>query len=52
METRKGSLKPGYLADIVVLSGDIETTPIDELHHIRPLFTFCGGKITYEAKPV
>lgn len=49
MEHRKGRLKPGFLADLVVLSGDIEAAAPEALHRIRPVTTICGGKITYQA---
>ncbi|TIT87576.1 MAG: amidohydrolase, partial [Mesorhizobium sp.] len=49
MEHRKGRLKTGYLADIVVLSADIETTAPEALHTVRPVTTICGGKVTYQA---
>ncbi|TPJ31119.1 amidohydrolase [Mesorhizobium sp. B2-8-3] len=49
MEDRKGRLKTGYLADIVVLSADIEATAPEALHTVRPVTTICGGKITYQA---
>jgi len=48
-EDRKGSLKPGYFGDLVVLSGDLEATPAEELHQIQPRITVCGGRITYQA---
>ncbi|MER8475510.1 amidohydrolase [Mesorhizobium sp. M1163] len=48
MEHRKGRLKPGYLADLVVLSADIETTEPASLHEVHPVSTICGGKITYQ----
>ncbi|RWO89140.1 amidohydrolase [Mesorhizobium sp.] len=49
MEHRKGRLKPGFMADLVVLSGDIEATAPEALHMVRPATTICGGKITYQA---
>lgn len=49
MENRKGRLANGYLADLVVLSGDVEATDPNELHTIRPVTTICGGRITYQA---
>ncbi|MER9708915.1 amidohydrolase [Mesorhizobium sp. M0213] len=48
MEHRKGRLKPGYLADLVVLSADIEATEPPSLHKVHPVSTICGGKITYQ----
>ncbi|QDC01168.1 amidohydrolase [Mesorhizobium sp. 8] len=47
-ETAKGRLKPGFMADLVVLSADIEATAPEALHDVRPLVTICGGKVTYE----
>ncbi|MBL8908638.1 MAG: amidohydrolase [Rhizobiales bacterium] len=48
-EDRKGKLVEGYLADVIVLSGDIETTPPDEIAELKPVATVCDGKIVYEA---
>lgn len=49
MEDRKGMLKPGYLADVVVLSGDIEGCSHEAIAALAPTFTICDGRITYEA---
>lgn len=49
MEDRKGLLKEGYLADIVILSGDIEVTAPADFAAIRPVTTICDGRITHEA---
>jgi len=49
MEHRKGMLKPGYLADLVVLSADIEATAPEALHRVRAATTICGGKVTHRA---
>ena len=49
MEDRKGMLKPGYLADIVVLSGDVEAAAAADLAAIRPVTTLCDGRVTYQA---
>ncbi len=46
-EHLKGSLTPGKLADIVVLSKDIMTIPADEIPTARVDYTFVGGEIRY-----
>ena len=48
-EHRKGVLKQGYLADLVVLSADVEAIAPEALHKVRPVTTICGGKVTYQA---
>lgn len=48
MEHRKGRLKPGMLADLVVLSGDIEATEPEAIHTLKPAMTVCDGRVTYE----
>jgi predicted amidohydrolase YtcJ len=48
MEDRKGVLKPGYLADVVVLSGDIEATSPDNIALLSPVLTICDGRVTFE----
>jgi predicted amidohydrolase YtcJ len=49
MEDRKGVLKAGYLADIVVLSDNVEATAHEDLAKVRPVTTMCDGRITYQA---
>ncbi|HLP60044.1 MAG TPA: amidohydrolase [Candidatus Deferrimicrobium sp.] len=46
-EDIKGSLKPGKLADITVLSNDLMTVPDDEILNTQVLYTIVGGKILY-----
>ncbi|WP_137389836.1 amidohydrolase [Rhodoligotrophos defluvii] len=48
MEDRKGRLEPGMLADVIVLTGDIETTPADEIDGLAVATTICDGRITFE----
>jgi predicted amidohydrolase YtcJ len=48
-EDKKGKLKAGMMADIVVMSYDLKTVNPDELDQARAQTTICGGKITYEA---
>jgi predicted amidohydrolase YtcJ len=47
-EDLKGSLTPGKLADITVLSKDIMTVPDDEILQTDVLYTIVGGKVMYE----
>ncbi|WP_162918878.1 amidohydrolase [Taklimakanibacter deserti] len=47
-EDRKGRLKPGMLADIVVLSDDIESVNRQEIDKLQPVVTICDGRITFE----
>jgi predicted amidohydrolase YtcJ len=47
-EDLKGSLEPGKLADIVVLSQDIMSIPPEEILTTDVLMTFLGGKLVYE----
>jgi predicted amidohydrolase YtcJ len=47
-ENLKGSLTPGKLADVVVLSRDILTVPEEEIPGTRVLWTIVGGNIVYE----
>jgi hypothetical protein len=46
-ENIKGSLAPGKLADITVLSRDILTVPEDEIPKAEVKFTIVGGKVMY-----
>jgi predicted amidohydrolase YtcJ len=48
-EDRKGQLKPGYFADFVLLSGDIEAVSPVEINTLSPVLTVCGGRVTFEA---
>jgi hypothetical protein len=48
-EAFKGSLTPGKLADLVVLSNDIMTVPEDEIRTTRVVATIVAGKVVYRA---
>jgi predicted amidohydrolase YtcJ len=47
-EDLKGSLVPGKLADVVVLSKDIMSVPEQEIRQARVVYTIVGGKVLYE----
>jgi len=47
-EEEKGSLIPGKLADLTILSGNILEVPEQELKNIHVEATIVGGKIRYE----
>jgi predicted amidohydrolase YtcJ len=49
MEDRLGRIKPGYLADMVLLDKDIFTCSEDEIKDIRPVLTIVDGKTVYKA---
>ena len=49
MEDRKGRIKEGYYADLVVLDKDIFTIDPMEIKDVKPLMTIVGGKIVYKA---
>jgi predicted amidohydrolase YtcJ len=48
-EHEKGQLREGYLADMVLLSDNLEVVPIREIRDVRPVMTLCAGEITYSA---
>jgi predicted amidohydrolase YtcJ len=49
-ENEKGSITPGKLGDIVVLSDDLFTIPPAKIKDARVVMTIVGGKIVYEWK--
>jgi predicted amidohydrolase YtcJ len=49
-EKEKGTIEPGKLADIAVLSQDIFTVPTPELPKTVSVLTIVGGKVVYKAK--
>ncbi|HXW61002.1 MAG TPA: amidohydrolase family protein [Candidatus Acidoferrales bacterium] len=51
-EKEKGSLEPGKLADLAVLSQDIFTVPFSDLPKTESVLTLVGGKIIYDAQVV
>jgi predicted amidohydrolase YtcJ len=47
-EHKKGSIEPGKLADLVVLSDDLLTVPAEKIKDITALTTITGGTIVYQ----
>ncbi len=46
-EDRKGMIRQGYMADIVILDSDIEAIDPNDLDTIKPVTTICGGYISF-----
>jgi predicted amidohydrolase YtcJ len=51
-EERKGVLRPEALADIVVLSGDVEAVAPSEIDGLDVVATICGGRLIYRRDSV
>jgi len=49
-EDQKGTITPGKLADLAVISGNMLTMPVDEIPNIKVLYTIVGGEIRYQAE--
>lgn len=47
-ETHIGQLKPGWLADIVIMNRVLTLTAPEELDNCHAAITLCGGQITWE----
>jgi predicted amidohydrolase YtcJ len=50
-EERRGSIQPGKLADLTVLSDDILTVPEEQIEKTTAVLTIVGGKIVHSAAP-
>ncbi len=48
-EKQIGTIEPGKLADVVVLSDDYFTVPDEKLKKIRSVLTMVGGRIVHDA---
>jgi hypothetical protein len=47
----RGTLEPGKLADLAVLTADYLTVPVNEIGKIKSVLTMVGGKVVYAAAP-
>jgi predicted amidohydrolase YtcJ len=50
MENRKGIIKQGYLADIVIVDKDLLTIPETEIMKTKVDYTIVGGKVVYRSE--
>lgn len=48
MEDRKGIIKEGYLADIVITDRDLMTIPEEEIMQTKVVLTMMGGEVVFE----
>jgi predicted amidohydrolase YtcJ len=48
-ESFKGSIEQGKLADMVVLTNDLLTCPVDQIKNIKSDVTIMGGKVVYSS---
>jgi predicted amidohydrolase YtcJ len=48
-EKSKGSIEPGKLADLVVITKDLLTCPVDEIKEIESLLTVVDGREVYRS---
>jgi predicted amidohydrolase YtcJ len=48
-EDEKGTLSPGKLADITILSRDIMTIPEEEIPDVEVAHTIIGGTVRYSS---
>jgi predicted amidohydrolase YtcJ len=49
-EGRRGRLKPGYLADLVLLDRDLTRIPPEEIAQVKVLTTVMGGRVVFSAR--
>ena len=50
-ETDKGTIAPGKLADMIILSDDILSIPAARIKDVRVLTTIVGGRIVHQRNP-
>ena len=47
-EAKKGVLKPGMLADVVVLDANLEAIDAEAIESVLPVATICDGRVVFE----
>jgi predicted amidohydrolase YtcJ len=47
MDDRKGMIRKGYLADIVIVDKNLLTIPENEIMKTKVDYTILGGKVVY-----
>jgi len=52
MEDRKGMIKEGYLADMVIFNNDLMTIPHDQIMSSKVDYTIVGGKVVFQREGV
>jgi hypothetical protein len=50
-DEKRGSLEPGKLADLAVLTKDYLSVPVEEIGAIASLLTMVGGRVVYATGP-
>jgi predicted amidohydrolase YtcJ len=50
-DDQRGTLEPGKLADLAVLTSDYMTVPVKEVGQIRSVLTMVGGRIVFADEP-
>jgi predicted amidohydrolase YtcJ len=50
-EDKKGQIKVGLWADLVLLTADIFAIPPTEIEQVRVAVTVCNGRVVYESNP-
>lgn len=49
-ENLKGTLEPGKLADVTVMSANLFEVPVEEIKDMKADMTFVGGELVYQRK--
>jgi predicted amidohydrolase YtcJ len=42
-----GSLQPGWYADMIVLSDDYFSVPVDDIRHLTSVLTIVDGRVVF-----